>query len=102
MTELAFPLYELDDHQDLKRRGRSFWRGGKLRTGTRIALQGVQDTPNVSVMLRSIRDQVNTDHSILTEPVEESIESDSMGVEHPPEGFLRTIGTVALNLSEAR
>ena len=94
MTELAFPLYELDDHQDFKRRGHSFWRRGKLRSGGRIALHEVQDTPSAAVMLRRIRDHVNTDHSILTEPVEEAGNL-------PPQDTLRPIGATALYLSES-
>ncbi len=100
MTELAFPLYELDDHQDFKRRGHSFWQRGKLRTGARVALHSVQDTPHVSVMLRRIRDQVNTDRSILAEPVEEVIEADPTAVALPSKDVLRNIGTTACNLSE--
>jgi hypothetical protein len=99
MTELAFPWDELNDRQDFKKLGPKLWRKGKLRIGGRVALHGVQDTPNVSVVLNRLRKAINADPSVLKDPAEPLQEADPMAAALPPVEILRSIGISACELS---
>ncbi|MBX4190951.1 hypothetical protein KW794_02580 [Candidatus Saccharibacteria bacterium] len=108
MTELAINFDELDDHQELKRRGpySSFWQQKRLRRSARVALTGIHDKPSISVTLRRIRDNINADHSLLmelAEPAEKTEEveaADPMAVALPPLDKLRSLGASACQLPE--
>jgi hypothetical protein len=99
MTEVAFTFDDLDDHQDLKRRGShpSFWHHKRLRRPARVAIGSVQDKPMVSAFLKSLRDSINADPTIISGSNEET---DLMAVALPPQEVLRSIGASACQVPE--
>ncbi len=99
MTELAYPLDELDESQELKRRGGrpAFWSHNKLRRGARIALNGLDSRQRVSTILRQVRNSINAG-SVVAEPEESTFQDDPMAVALPPKDKLQRLGASACEL----
>jgi hypothetical protein len=98
MTEMAFPLDELDGSQRLRRQGSPFWRGGKLRESPRVAIDSVPDKPRAVMILKAVRDFINAGGRIdegAGDPVERPTEADPTGVKLPPKEVLQRIGATA-------
>ncbi|HET9721930.1 MAG TPA: hypothetical protein VFP32_02775 [Candidatus Saccharimonadales bacterium] len=98
MTELAYPYEELEDFQELRRRGpkEAFWDHRRLRRPARVAINAVAEKPKISVLLRQIRDSINTNGRVGELPeAEPKAEEDPMAVALPPQEKLRLLGSAA-------